>query len=56
MKASLARLRQSKGRSDEASTLTTPTYGWFTEGFDSADHKEAKALLYGTGVRDSGGS
>jgi len=46
---SLARLWQSKGRSDEAAALLTPIYGWFTEGFDSADLKEAKALLDGIG-------
>jgi adenylate cyclase len=42
---SLARLWQSKGRSDEAGALLTPIYGWITEGFDSADLKDAKALL-----------
>jgi adenylate cyclase len=45
--SSLARLRQSMGRSDEVGILLTPIYGWFTEGFDSADLKEAKALLDG---------
>jgi hypothetical protein len=34
-----------QGRSAEASDLLTPVYGWFTEGFDTADLKEAKALL-----------
>ena len=31
----------------EARELLTPVYGWFTEGFDTADLKEAKALLDG---------
>lgn len=47
---SLARLWQSKGRSDEAGALLTPIYGWFTEGFDSADLRDAKALLDGIGA------
>ncbi len=42
---SLARLRQSQGRPAEACDLLAPVYGWFTEGFDSADLKEAKAML-----------
>jgi len=37
--SSLARLRQSMGRSDEVGTLLTQIYGWFTEGFDSIDLK-----------------
>jgi len=32
-------------RQDEARNLLRPIYGWFTEGFDTADLKEAKALL-----------
>ena len=44
---SLARLWQSRGRSNEAGALLAPIYGWFTEGFDSADLKEAKASLEG---------
>ena len=42
---SLARLWGGQGRSAEASDLLAPVYGWFTEGFDTADLKEAKALL-----------
>ena len=41
----LARLWQSQGKISEASDLLAPIYGWFTEGFDTADLKEAKALL-----------
>ncbi len=43
--ASLARLRHAQGKSDEARDLLSPVYGWFTEGFGSADLKAAKALL-----------
>ena len=43
--ASLARLRRDHGRHGEARDLFTPVYGWFTEGFDTLDLKEAKALL-----------
>ena len=42
---SLARLWLKQGKRDEARELLTPTYGWFTEGFDTADLQEAKALL-----------
>jgi predicted ATPase len=42
---SLARLWQSQGKRQEASALLAPVYGWFTEGFDTADLQEAKALL-----------
>ena len=42
---SLARLRRNQGRRAEARDLLAPVYGWFTEGFDTADLKEAKALL-----------
>lgn len=42
---SLARLWHAQGRSDEARDVLAPVYGWFTEGFDTADLKEAKALL-----------
>ena len=42
---SLARLRQQQGQRDEARELLAPIYGWFTEGFDTADLQEAKALL-----------
>jgi tetratricopeptide (TPR) repeat protein len=41
----LARLFVSKGRRDEARAMLAEIYGWFTEGFDTADLKEAKALL-----------
>ncbi len=41
----LARLRRDQGRRDEARELLAPVYGWFTEGFDTPDLKEAKALL-----------
>jgi predicted ATPase len=43
--ASLARLRRYQGRHAEARDLLAPVYGWFTEGFDTPDLKEAKALL-----------
>ncbi len=43
--ASLASLWQSHGRATEARDLLTPVYGWFTEGFDTADLKDAKDLL-----------
>jgi predicted ATPase len=42
---SLARLRRDQGRRTEARDLLAPIYGWFTEGFDTPDLKEAKALL-----------
>ena len=42
---SLARLRRHQGRRSEARDLLAPVYGWFTEGFDAVDLKEAKALL-----------
>jgi predicted ATPase len=42
---SLARLWQSQGKRQEAFDLLAPVYAWFTEGFDTADLKEAKALL-----------
>jgi predicted ATPase len=42
---SLARLWQRQGKRDEAQALLAPIYGWFTEGFDTADLQEAKALL-----------
>jgi predicted ATPase len=42
---SLARLRRQQGRPQEAVALLAPVYGRFTEGFDTADLKEAKALL-----------
>jgi class 3 adenylate cyclase/predicted ATPase len=42
---SLARLWRDQGNRDEARDLLAPVYGWFTEGFDTLDLKEAKALL-----------
>jgi TOMM system kinase/cyclase fusion protein len=42
---SLSRLWQQKGKRAEARDLLAPIYGWFTEGFDTADLQEAKALL-----------
>src|SRR5262249_37406988 len=42
---SLARLWQRQGKQVEAHELLAPVYGWFTEGFDTADLQEAKALL-----------
>jgi predicted ATPase len=42
---SLARLRRDQGCHTEARDLLAPVYGWFTEGFDTPDLKEAKALL-----------
>jgi predicted ATPase len=41
----LSRLWQRQGRREEAWQLLAPVYGWFTEGVDSADLQEAKALL-----------
>ena len=43
---SLARLWQRQGKRIEAHQLLTEVYGWFTEGFDTADLREAKALLH----------
>jgi predicted ATPase len=42
---SLSRLWQQQGKRAEAHALLAPVYGWFTEGFDTADLKDAKALL-----------
>jgi predicted ATPase len=46
---SLACLWQQQGRRAEAHDLLAPIYGWFTEGFDTADLQEAKALLEALG-------
>ena len=45
---SLARLLNEQGQREEACDLLAPLYGWFTEGFDTPDLKEAKALLRDT--------
>ena len=46
---SLARLWQQQGKRQEAYDLLAPIYGWFTEGFDTADLQEARALLEALG-------
>jgi predicted ATPase len=43
--SSLARLWRDQGKHSEAHDLLAPVYGWFTEGFDTLDLKQAKALL-----------
>src|SRR5262249_17500800 len=42
---SLSKLWQQQGKRQEAHDLLAPVYNWFTEGFDTADLKDAKALL-----------
>jgi predicted ATPase len=42
---SLARLWRDQGKRDDAHDLLAPIYGWFIEGFDTFDLKEARALL-----------
>jgi len=42
---SMARLWRDQGKRGDARELLAPVYGWFTEGFDTRDLKEAKALL-----------
>ena len=42
---SMARLWRDQGKREQARKLLAPVYGWFTEGFDTRDLKEAKALL-----------
>ena len=42
---SLARLLRDSDRRDEARAMLADIYGWFTEGFDTADLKDARALL-----------
>jgi len=42
---SLARLLASQGKRDEARMMLAEIYNWFTEGFDTADLKDVKALL-----------
>ncbi len=41
----LARLHRAQGRTEEAQDLLAPIAEWFTEGFETADLKDAKALL-----------
>jgi predicted ATPase len=48
---SLARLWQHQGRRTAAYELLAPIYGWFTEGFDTADLQEARVLLEALGVK-----
>ena len=52
---SLARLWRSRGKVQEARELLAPVYGWFTEGFDTRDLKEANALLGELGGINGGG-
>ena len=42
---SLSRLSQRQGKRDAAGELPAPIYGWYTEGIDTADLQEARALL-----------
>ncbi len=42
---SMARFWRDQGKQEEARALLAPIYGWFTEGFDTLDLQEAKALL-----------
>ena len=42
---SLARLYRDEGKREQARAMLEEIYGWFTEGFDTADLQEAKALL-----------
>jgi predicted ATPase len=50
---SLARLLAKQGRRDEARAMLTEIYGWFTEGFDTADLKDAKTLLEELSTREA---
>jgi predicted ATPase len=52
---SLSRLWQQQGKRAEAYELLTPIYGWFTEGFDTADLQDTKALLEALMARDARG-
>ena len=51
---SLARLLAAQGRRNEARTMLADIYNWFTDGFDTADLKDARALLDELNVSDSG--
>jgi len=44
-KTNLARMMRDTNRRNEARTMLSEIYGWFTEGFDTADLKDAKALV-----------
>jgi predicted ATPase len=46
---SLSRLWQQQGKREAAQQVLAPVYGWFTEGLDTADLQEAKALLEALG-------
>ena len=48
---SKARLWRDQGKRQQARELLAPVYGWFTEGFDTRDPKEAKALLVELGAQ-----
>lgn len=48
---SLSRLWQRQGKKEEARKMLAGIYGWFTEGLDTADLREAKALLEELGGR-----
>ena len=52
---SLSRLWQRQGKHDDAHHLLAEIYGWFTEGFDTADLQEAKILAGGAGITAIGG-
>jgi hypothetical protein len=43
----MARLWRDQGKRQQARDLLAPVYGWFTEGFDTLDLKQAKVLLDG---------
>ena len=53
--SNLTRLWQHQGKRVEAYELLAPIYDWFTEGFETADLQEAKALLEELAKRDAGG-
>ena len=50
----LARLWQQQGKSDVAQQLLAESYGWFTEGFDTADLQEAQGLLQEISTKSHG--
>ena len=53
---SMGRLWRDQGKVQQARELLAPVYGWFTEGFDTSDLKEAKALTENSSSGSSGGS